>query len=110
VVLQINYDVIKLQEYQLRRYFGNVIKLCHLKYAIKMTSQKFPFLSPSPLSKSWLRSCFRHDSAKIELKNLKQHLVTAILTIKLLLMQWLCVIFGLRFFPENHFMTYDVFS
>jgi len=27
----------------------------HLKYVIKMTSQKFPFSSPSPLNKSWLR-------------------------------------------------------
>jgi len=41
VVLQINYDVIKLQEYELLRHFGDVIKLRHLKYVIKMTSQKF---------------------------------------------------------------------
>jgi len=43
VVLQIDYDVIKLQEDQLWRYFNDVIKLSHLKYDFKMTSQKFSF-------------------------------------------------------------------
>jgi len=41
----INYDVI----------FGDVIKLRHLKYVIKMTSQQFFNLSPPPLAKFWLR-------------------------------------------------------
>jgi len=50
VVFQINYDVIKLQEYQIRRHFGDVIKLHHLKYVIKI----FHFQAPS-LVKSWLR-------------------------------------------------------
>jgi len=47
VVLQINYDVIKLQKYQLWRHVGDVIKLRHLNYVIKMTLQTFS----SPLSK-----------------------------------------------------------
>jgi len=47
VVLQINYDVIKLQEYQLCRHYGDVIKLRHLNYVIKLASQKFSlFKSP----------------------------------------------------------------
>jgi len=49
VVLQINCDIIKLQNYQLWRHLGDVIKLRHLKYVIKMTSQKFStFESPPP--------------------------------------------------------------
>jgi len=43
VVLQINYCVIWLQKYQLWRNFSDVIKLRHLKYVIKMTSQFFLF-------------------------------------------------------------------
>jgi len=44
------------QEYQLWRHFGDIIKLYHLKYVIKMTSQKvFIFNPPPPLAKSWLR-------------------------------------------------------
>jgi len=56
VVLQINNDVIKLQEYELWRHFGDVIKLRHLNYIIKMTLQKF-FIFKPPLAKSWLRPC-----------------------------------------------------
>jgi len=41
-----NYDVIKLQEYQLWRHFGDVIKLHHLKYVIKISSQKFSIFKP----------------------------------------------------------------
>jgi len=51
LVLQINYDEIKLQEYQLWRHFGEIIKLRHLKYVIKMTSQKISIFKP-PLTKS----------------------------------------------------------
>jgi len=39
-------DVAKLQKYQLRRHFGEIIKLGYLKYVIKITSQIFkPLLS-----------------------------------------------------------------
>jgi len=36
----------KLQEYQSWRHFGDVIKLRHLNYVIKMTSQKFTLFKP----------------------------------------------------------------
>jgi len=49
-ILIINYDVIKLQRYQLWRHFGDVIILRHLNYVIKMTLQKFSIFKP-PLSK-----------------------------------------------------------
>jgi len=38
VVLQINYDVLKHQEYQLWCHFSDAIKLRHQNYVIKMTS------------------------------------------------------------------------
>jgi len=50
LVLQINYDVIKFQEFQLSRHFGDVMKLRHLKYVTNI----FHFQVP-PLAKSWLR-------------------------------------------------------
>jgi len=57
VVLQINYEVIKLQEYQLWRHFGDVIQLRHLNYVIKMASQKFSIFKPlPPISKVLVRS------------------------------------------------------
>jgi len=47
VVLQINYDVIKLQKYQLWRNFGVDIKLRH-----KITSQKFSIKWKSIITQS----------------------------------------------------------
>jgi len=60
VFIQINYDEIKVQEYQLWRHFGDTSS----KYVIKITSQFFSFLS-LPLSKRceksrrWLASFYR---------------------------------------------------
>jgi len=60
VVFQTHCDVIKLQEYQTWRHFGDVIKLRHQKYVIKMTSQIFSIFKPPypSLAKSWLRPWF----------------------------------------------------
>jgi len=42
MVVLINYDIIKLQEYQkMTSRYGNVIKLRHIKYAIKLRHLKY---------------------------------------------------------------------
>jgi len=48
MVLQINCDVLKLQEYLFWYHFGDVIKLRHLNTSSKWRHKNFPFSSPPP--------------------------------------------------------------
>jgi len=56
VVLQINYDAIKLQKYQLWRHFGDVIKITSPKLRHQNDTKIFDFQAPL-LAKSWLCPC-----------------------------------------------------